>query len=788
MSRRARQKNDLLNSKKSKKDSKKQKDKKKSNFRSVRNFFLGFVFISIIVCFGVGAGMYMAVSAEMEEMNVKSLALNYSSFMYYNDKDGNSHEIQQLYSDDNRIWVDEIPKMMKDAIVSIEDERFYSHYGVDVKRTTGAVIKWGLSKVGIGSPSYGGSTITQQVIKNITKEDEKTATRKIKEMMRAVALERELTKDQILTMYANIVYFSQKCHGVEAASNVYFNKSVDELTLAETASIAGITQTPARYDPFVHPDNNVEKRNRVLTKMFELGKITEDEYEKAIESELVTSTEHKNNRSNVSSYFVDQVINDVIQALQIEKGYSATFAEQQVFSGGLKIFTTMDKDIQDTMEKVFTNTASFPKTSPEAQAAMMIIDPHNGEIKGMVGGVGKKTERRGLNRAVHIKRQPGSSFKPLAVYSPAIEGEKITAASVIKDEKITIAKWEPKNSYTGFKGDMLVGEAVEISANIPAVKVLDMYGVDNSYNFVKEKFRISTLKNEDKNLSSLGLGGLTDGVTVKEMAAAYGVFATGGKYVKPYTFTKVVDNSGKVLLENKPEQADAIEPETAFIMSKFLYEVVNGGNGTARNAKLSKIPTYGKTGTTNNDHDKWFIGYTPYYVGAVWYGFDTPKSIKEAGVSYSPSVRVWKSVMEEVHKGLVVKDLEKPENVIKANICSVTGKLASSTCKEVDGYFKAGTQPKKYCSGGHSGSETHIDGDNLENSEIDSTPSPNTTNNPSEAVNTGEARNSPTPTKKPADTSANGESEATAKPTSAPRATDKPLVRPSANPEEIVVE
>jgi penicillin-binding protein 1A len=729
---------------------KKQKTKH-LNIRRIRNIFLGLIFVSLIVGTGIFAGMYAAISSEIKAMNVQSLALNYSSFLYYNDENGNSQLIQQLYNDTNRIWIDsdKIPDQMKKATVAIEDERFFKHHGVDVKRTAGAAINWALNKVGIKRSSYGGSTITQQVIKNITKEDEKSVTRKIREMMRAIALEKELSKDDILTMYLNIVYFANNCHGVEAASNMYFNKSANELSLAQTASIVGITQTPARYDPFAHPDNNVEKRNRVLAKMLELEMISQSEYDSAVAEKLVTSKEHKEAKANISSYFVDQVINDVISDLQTKKGYSDTFAEQQVFNGGLKIYTTMDKNIQDAMENVFTNTSNFPKNN--AQSAMVIIDPHNGEIKGIIGGLGKKTDRRGLNRATQSKRQPGSSIKPIAVYAPAIENAKLSAASIIKDEPLTIGSWSPKNSYSGYKGDMTTGKAIEISANIPAVKTLDKVGVDTSYNFLKNKLHITSLDPKDKNLSSLGLGGLTTGISPKEMAAAYGVFANNGKYIAPYTYTKVVDSAGKVLLENQPNEQTAIEPSTAYIMANMLHHVVNGGSGTGRSARLSKMPAYGKTGTTNDDYDKWFIGFTPYYVGAVWYGFDTPKSISKSGVSYNPATRAWKSVMEKVHSGLPVKQLDKPSSVVSAEVCAATGKLASQSCESYTEYFTKNTVPKSVCSGSHSGGRIAPE-DNQENDNPDASASPSAS--PSSAPDDAEnnPQKTPVPQKTPAPT------------------------------------
>ena len=391
-------------------------------------------------------------------------------------------------------------------------------------------------------------------------------------MMRAIALEKQLSKDDILTMYLNIVYFANNCWGVEAASNMYFGKSADELTLEEAASIVGITQTPAKYDPYAHPDNNIEKRNRVLGKMLELGMISQEEYDAASSASLKVVEKKSRSGGDMTSYFADQVMNDVIADLQNVKGYSEDFAQQQLTNGGIKIYSTIDPEIQDKMEKVFENTSNFPSSS--AQSAMIIMDPYNGEIKGIVGGMGKKTEIRGLNRATQSKLQPGSAIKPLSVYAPAIELEQIDETTVVKDEKITIGNdnWEPSNSYKGFKGDMTIKEAVGRSSNIPAVKVLDMIGINKSYSYIENNFKISTLTSADKNYSSLALGGLTKGVSVKEMAAAYSIFANGGKYNKPITYTKVTDASGNVILENTRSSTQALKASSAYIMTDLLKE------------------------------------------------------------------------------------------------------------------------------------------------------------------------------------------------------------------------
>lgn len=695
------------NTSRSKKKKKKQLTEKQIQFRKrLKMTILSAVLIMIVIISGVAVGMYAAVSREIKDMNIQTLALNYSSFIYYEDESGQPQELEQIQSDSNRIWIDssKIPQIMKDAVVAIEDERFYKHHGVDIKRTLGATGKWVLAKIGIGTSNYGGSTITQQVIKNITNETENTPSRKIKEMMRAIALEKQLSKDEILTMYLNIVYFANGCNGVEAAANTYFNKSASELTLAEAASIAGITQFPSQYDPFVHPENNIEKRNVVLKKMLDLGYISEAEYSQASSSDLVVSNAHKENQGRITSYFVDQVVNDVINDLMEQKGYSADFATQQVYNGGLKIYSTLDPDIQDILEDTFTDTSNFPYTGKGAQSAMVIIDPYTGKIRGLVGGLGEKTDIRGWNRATQSKRQPGSAIKPLSVYAPGIDTGKITEVTNVTDEEITIGNdnWKPKNSYNDFYGDMTVKEAVARSSNIPAVKVLDMVGLSTSFGYLQNKFHISTLEEKDKNYSSLALGGLTQGVTVKDMAAAYATFVNSGKYIEPYTYTQVLDSTGQVILQNTPNATQAISAASAYITADLLYGVVNSSVGTGRSAKLDcGISTYGKTGTTDDDCDKWFVGFTPYYVGACWYGFDTPASLSAAGVSGNPTVTAWNIVMEEIHESLDKKELTKPNNVVEVEVCEKSGMLATSTCSTTTAFFVEGTQPKAYCDASH---------------------------------------------------------------------------------------
>ena len=695
----------LNNKDKTNKNKTKTEKKKKGIFKSIVYSVFVCIFVVMIACLGIGAGMYAAISQEIEDMNVQNLALTRSSIVYYTDSNGNSVEAETLFGEGNCIWVnsDEISKYAKVALVSIEDERFYEHNGVDLKRTAGAVLGYVKEKLGMGVATYGGSTITQQVIKNITQEKDRTPARKIKEMMRAVALEKQLSKDEILTMYLNIVFFGNNSYGIEAAANMYFDKSAADLTLSEAALIVGITNRPTYYDPLANPENALARRNVILKKMYELGKISEEGYNEASEADIGLSGTHEAYKSKIYSYFVDTLINEVIRDLQTEKGYAEDFAKQLIFGGGLKIYSTMDYDVQNTVESVFEDSSNFSGGAKNAQSAMVIIDPKTGAIKGIVGGKGEKVDSRGLNRATQTKRQPGSSIKPLSVYTPAIEKGIVSPSTKIVDEPIKIGEWEPKNSYSGFKGSMTIKKAVEISSNIPAIKVLQQVGLNTSFDYVKNKFHLSTIVDADKDLSPLALGGLTEGVTVKEMASAYAVFANDGYYIPAYTYTKVLDSANRVLLEHDPEKEKekVIESSTAYIMSDMLYGVVNGSNGTGKRAKLSNAPTYGKTGTTNNNYDKWFVGYTSNYVGAVWFGFDTQTSISKAGISETIAVRLWQKVMEPIHENITSEEIRTSDEMVTAYVCTSTGLLASSSCNGINTYFVKGSEPKKYCNGEH---------------------------------------------------------------------------------------
>lgn len=629
--------------------------------------------ISILGVFAGGIAFYNEKLGFLDKFNIADFTLDRNSFIYYTDKDGNEVEYSQIQGNVNRIWAnyDDISDYVVKAIVAIEDERFYQHHGFDFKRLVAATFNYVVK----GDKSFGGSTITQQWVKNVTGDKKATPARKIREIIRAIKVEDELSKQEILELYLNTIYLGEGCYGIQAASHVYFDKPASELNLPESACIAGITQNPAEYDPLINPEKNKEKQETVLKKMLELGDITEDEYNEAIDFELQFSQGNNDDDSfdRISSYYEEAVINEVLEDLQTEKGYNENYAAKLVYSGGLKIYSTLDPDIQKAIDDVYTNDDNFSSSSyydEQPQSSIVIMDPYNGEIKGLYGGRGEKTANLTLNRATQTLRQPGSSIKPIAVYGPAVEEGIVGPSTNVNDKKITINGWTPHNWDNRYHGSMTIKYALAQSYNIPAVLTLQNLGINKSFEYMTKKLHFSTLVDSrestggiqtDKTLPSLALGGLTDGVTVKEMCAAYCTFANDGIYTTPHTYTKVLDHDGNVLLEKKINTNAAFSKETASVMTSMLRSVVTSGTGTAAGLYCG-IPAAGKTGTSEHTNDLWFCGYTPYYCGAVWYGFDEPKDLS-GFTSGAISANLWRKVMDTIHDGLPYDDFKSYSHV-----------------------------------------------------------------------------------------------------------------------------
>lgn len=668
---------------------------KQINFSTyLKYFFIGLIVIGI-VGIGILSGVFFGYIDTAGKISPQQLKVTDSKTTLY---DISGSEFEVIYGSENREWVDinKMPVEIKQAFIAIEDERFYSHHGIDFRRIGGAVI----SAITPGGKTYGASTITQQLVKNLTGEKEFSLKRKIQEQWRSIQLERDLTKDQILELYLNIVPLSNGINGVQAASKAYFDKDVSELSLAECASLAAITKLPTYYDPFLHPDNNKKRQEDILFKMKDLGFIQDQStYDKAISEKLAfkkTAIEKVSNHS----YFTDQVISDVVRDLQSEKGYSKVLAEKMIYGGGLKIYTTADSSIQKAMDNVYSEF-NVQVGSDTIQSAMVILDPKNGQIRGLIGGVGEKKGKRTFNRATQALRSPGSSIKPIAVYAPAIEKGIITPSSVFDDSPMKIGDWEPHNYDMSYRGPITIRAAVTNSINIVAIKVLQKLGFENSYTFLR-RLGIDTLQVSDMDYAPLALGALTKGVSPLNMAAAYAPFANHGVYIKPYIYTSVVDSEGNIILDNKSVDSRAVMTEnTAYVMTDLLQGVVTYGTGAS--ARLSKMPAAGKTGTASDMKDKWFVGYTPYYVGAVWYGFDKEKELPSS--TWNNSLKIWKNVMEQVHSKLPYKNFDAPKGVtVDVAVCSLSGKRATHLCGvDMNGsaitykQFKKGEEPQDYC-------------------------------------------------------------------------------------------
>lgn len=636
---------------------------------------------------------------------------NQTSFVYAYDKSGATVELARLHGEEDRVWVDldDMSPYLKEAFIALEDTRFMKHHGVDWIRTFGVIIK----PKNIGQ---GGSTITQQLIKNITNNKEVTIVRKYREILMALNLEENYNKDVILEAYLNTLYLGSGCYGVKTASEKYFGKDVSELDAAECACLAVITKAPTKYNPLLNPEENLKRRNHCLKLMYDEGKgcLNEEEYNAAttenliftnspdyVPSDKIKDTKTANEEEKViNSFYVDYVIQAVRDDLMEKYGYSKQQATNQIYYGGLKIYTAVDLDVQATLEDVYVNRKSFPdmvskKDGSKVQSAMTIMD-YQGRIVAMVGQAGAKTQNRGLNRAANSYRQPGSTIKPLATYAPAIDMNIYNYSSMIKDYAIAVngSLW-PHNvdKSLGSGNNVTVKYAIQKSLNTVPARIINYdVGIDNSFNFLRDNFHLSRLdEKEDRTLSPLATGALTNGTTTVEMAAAYATFGNGGLYYKPYAYYKVTNSSGSeiVLSNENPASQRAISEETSDIMCELLQTVDTSYYGTASNVR--KFQIMAKTGTTSSDKDRWFCAGTPYYVAAVWVGFDSPETLN---ASVNPGGKIFFRVFDNIHKGLDAKQFPKSSGTVEKSFCSRTGKLASSNCGSTQkGWYKITSLP-----------------------------------------------------------------------------------------------
>lgn len=713
------------------------KRKKPSFVRKLIVTFITFLFIFIVAIGfalgGIATGAMYAYIKTAEPITDDQLSAKTSgkTTVIY---DAKGNVIQKLTGKDNMdseyVSDKEVPKYLKDAIIAIEDERFDSHIGIDIQGIFNAGLGFLKSIVSSDSTQVrGGSTITQQVVKNITDNRKRSLQRKVQEWYAAVLLERKLEKWQILELYMNLSYWGNSCNGVQSASKKYFGKPVQELSLAQCALLAGITNNPATYNPFTETGRvRAKKRQEIILRlMLEQGKIDQSQYNEAVGADLGYIPKSQSQKvTSVQSYFIDQVIVDVRDALKKEKNISATAANYMIYGGGLEIYTTFDAKIQAAMDSVFMDDEYFPLINEMAkrqmehpQAAMAILDVQNGQVKALRGGYGVKEASNTLNRASSslMRRQPGSSIKPIAVYAPAIDLKLITPAVIIDDIPAYMLTTEkeadkpyPSNYDNTHEGLTSVRNALKNSVNVIAAKIWrDTLGPDNSLNYMKNV----GIDRENERYLSLVMGGLEVGVNPLQMAAAYIPFAHKGMYYEPTTFTLVNDSDGRQLINRKaPDFTLACSEQTAFIMADLMKEVTKGRtspyphSGTAAgNVSEEKVgmPVAGKTGTTNSNIDKWFVGYTPYYAAATWYGYDNngSESITLRKNEYNQAQKIWTAVMKKVHDGLPQKDFEMPAGIVQKKICIYSGKIATELCEHDQRgnatrmeYFIKGTEPR----------------------------------------------------------------------------------------------
>ncbi len=675
------------------------------------------VVVSVVVILGLSAvsafALYVGnnVKTQIDLSLFEGAGSDTVTRLYYFDAEGNAIELtdQRLYGSQVTVYtsLDRIPESLINAFVAIEDKRFYSHHGVDWLRTAAA----GVNYIFKGKSSFGGSTITQQLIKNVTGSDEVAISRKLQEIFYALDLEEKLEKDEILELYLNIVNLSQGCYGVGSAAEKYFSKSVSELSLVESAAIAAITKNPSYYDPIRHPENNRDRRDVILSQMLEQGYITEQEFASAYGRQLELNISRE--ASGINSWYTDMVIEDVISALMNELGYTRAAASYLVYNGGLRIYTSQDPSVQQSVEDYYADEENFPADDRESgQSGIIVIDPTDGDILGVAGAIGDKTANRIQSYATDTKRPSGSVIKPLSVYAPALEEGILTWASVYDDVPVeflenngkTVA-W-PNNATNTFVGLTNVKYALQESLNTVAVKALYELGEEISYDYLLNRFGIESLTPSDCDTAPLALGQQTYGVTLREITAAYTAFANGGMAYRARSYVAVMTKSGDVLLDNTSVGERVISEGNAAVMTKLLQNVVELGSTSVTVTLRESVDVAAKTGTTQNSCDRWFVGYTPYYVCGVWYGHEYPSTLPQSTLRICSTV--WNDVMTELHSGFVesgeVKRFEVPENVIRASYCMDSGKLMTASClidargdREEIGWFVDGTQPKSFC-------------------------------------------------------------------------------------------
>ena len=710
--------------------------KKDTKFKGIFKKFFLVLSIAIIILITSVSGYAFAVIKSAPDLDVEAILEPSETTTLYDDK-GNF--VTNYITSSQRYVVDSsaIPDNLKNAYVSIEDERFYDHKGIDVKRILGAVVNNVKTKLQGKSTYHGGSTLTQQLIKNTLLTDESTITRKIKEAYLALGLERELDKDKILTTYLNTIPLGGYVYGVQAASVRFFSKDVSDLNLIECAYIAGITQAPSTYDGLSSanqedPSRYIKRTKTVLNKMLELGYITEGEYNQGIsdlDNGLLEFTPSSINNEMQYEWFTRPAVEQVIEDLMDTLKYTEEEAKKLIATGGLKIYTTMDTSLQDSVQEILDTSSNYniafkggvetvgENGIPKLQAAASIMDYRTGEVKALIGGRGNQPQMSS-NRAYGTLKSIGSTTKPLTAYAPAIDLKILGASSIMSDSPLTSdeikkagynGSFQPQNESRSYSGNLTVREALRISSNVVAVKTITKVGLNNAISY-GEKFGLVFGEISRLNASSVALGQFTndpkdpDGSNVFKLAAAYGTFGNDGVKTDPILYTKVLDRNGNVLIDNTAKTTQVISAESAY----FLYDMLKGPlTYSAQGAKVTNIPTAGKTGTTTSNRDYWFAGLTPYYSAAVWIGYDydpvTQSTTSMNGGAGRVAAPLWGKIMNVAHEGLSYKEITGPNSTVSVSVCNESGLLPTSTClpNVHNEIFSSGTEPTTYCTGNH---------------------------------------------------------------------------------------
>ena len=814
---------------------------KRARVSFIRVLFVSLIALCIAVtCLGVGSFRGVIDTApDVDDIDI--MPLGYATFLY----DDAGNQIRKLAApDSNRLPVtlDQIPVDLQHAVVAIEDERFYEHNGIDVK----GILRAGMKALTTGDFSEGASTITQQLLKNNvftnwTSESTQLErfTRKIQEQYLAVQVEKKTDKDTILENYLNTINLGAGSYGVQAAARQYFDKDVWDLNLSESATLAGITQNPTKFNPIINPDSNRKRRKEVLQHMLDQNYITQDQYDETLADDVysrIQAAQEKNSstENTVYTYFEDELTDQIINDLMNIKGYTKKQATNLLYSGGLKVYTTQDSKIQNILDEEYADPSNYPDTvqyeldyaltvtdpdgnqvnyskemlqlyfqnedpdfdllfdspedgqtyvdkykasilangskvlaervnfAPQPQSSMSVIDQHTGYVKALIGGRGEKTASLTLNRATDTTRQPGSTFKIVSTYAPALNEKGMTLATTFEDEPYEYPDGSPVNNATrSYNGTTTIRTAIQNSINVVAVKCLEKVTPELGLKYL-DNFGFTTLAHgteadkdangnvwSDANLAT-ALGGITRGVTNVELCASYAAIANGGNYIKPIYYTKILDHNGNVLIENTAAERSVIKESTAFLLTSAMEDVVKQGTGTA--CQLDNMPVAGKTGTTEAYNDLWFVGYTPYYTCAVWSGYDNNEKLPDYARNFHKAL--WKKVMTRIHEGLPSKEFEKPASVEKLSVCEETGLLPRAGCPVITEYFDVGTMPTEYCDQHFYGSnddydynydadssdqtDNTTDTDNSENSDNGDTNNSGDSNNTDDNGNSGD--------------------------------------------------